>query len=163
MARQVFYSFHYKEDSQRVAKVRNIGVIEGNKPASDNDWEEVVGKGDTAIEKWINNQLAYRSCTIVLIGAKTAGRKWIKYEIKKTWDEGKGILGINIHNLTNLQGEQTTKGSNPFDAYKIGDTPMSDIVQVYDPPFSTSKYVYGHIADNVESWIEKAIEIRNKY
>ena len=27
-----------------------------------------------------------RSCTIVLIGSETAGRKWIKYEIEKSLD-----------------------------------------------------------------------------
>jgi len=51
MARQVFFSFHYKPDNWRVSQVRNIGVIEGNKPATDNEWEKVVGGGDTAIKK----------------------------------------------------------------------------------------------------------------
>ena len=41
MARRVFYSFHYKPDNWRAAQVRNIGAIEGNNPASDNDWEAV--------------------------------------------------------------------------------------------------------------------------
>lgn len=41
MARNVFYSFHYVPDGWRVAQVRNMGVLEGNRPASDNDWERV--------------------------------------------------------------------------------------------------------------------------
>lgn len=36
---------------------------------------------------------------VVLIGEDTAKRKWVKYEIKKAWNEGKGVLGIYIHNL----------------------------------------------------------------
>lgn len=43
--RKVFYSFHYKPDNWRASQVRNIGAVEGNKPASDNDWEEVVKGG----------------------------------------------------------------------------------------------------------------------
>ncbi len=39
--RQVFYSFHYKPDCWRTAQVRNIGVVEGNKPDSDNEWEKI--------------------------------------------------------------------------------------------------------------------------
>ncbi len=35
MARRVFYSFHYVPDCWRTSQVRNIGAIEGNKPASD--------------------------------------------------------------------------------------------------------------------------------
>ena len=31
--RQVFYSFHYKNDVMRAAQIRNIGAIEGNMPA----------------------------------------------------------------------------------------------------------------------------------
>jgi hypothetical protein len=76
-----------------------MGVIEGNQPVSDNDWEQIKKGGDVAIKKWINEQLNGRSCTIVLIGTNTAERKWIKYEIEKTWNDGKGLLGIYIHNL----------------------------------------------------------------
>lgn len=35
--RQVFYSFHFKNDSWRAGQVRNIGVVEGNTPVSSND------------------------------------------------------------------------------------------------------------------------------
>nr|WP_304441086.1 hypothetical protein [Ignatzschineria sp. F8392] len=31
--------------------MRNIGVIEGNQPAKDNDWETVIGGGDIQIKK----------------------------------------------------------------------------------------------------------------
>src|SRR5690554_5809326 len=114
MARRAFYSFHYKPDNWRAAQVRNMGVIDGNKPASDNDWEEVKKGGDAAIKNWIDGQLKGKSVAIVLIGEKTAGRKWIDYEIKKAWNDAKGVLGIYIHNLKDREGNQSEKGSNPF-------------------------------------------------
>lgn len=80
MARKVFFSFHYKPDNWRASQVRNMGVIEGNAPVSDNDWEAIKKGGDKAIQNWIDGQLKGKSCTIVLIGANTAGRKWIKYD-----------------------------------------------------------------------------------
>ncbi len=40
---------------------------------------------------------------------------------------------------------------------------MSTIVKSYDPPYSTSTYVYEYIEDNINDWIEEAIAIRNKY
>ena len=83
MARGAFYSFHYVPDNWRVSQVRNMGVIDGNKPASDNDWETIKKGGDATMQKWIDGQLSGKSAAIVLIGSKTAGRKWIKYEIKK--------------------------------------------------------------------------------
>ena len=35
MARRTFFSFHYKPDNAGAAQVRNMGVVEGNKPVSD--------------------------------------------------------------------------------------------------------------------------------
>ena len=81
MARKCFYSFHYKPDNWRVSKIRNIGSVEGNKPASDNDWEKISGGGDTKIKQWIADQMKGRTCTVILAGKDTAGRKWINYEI----------------------------------------------------------------------------------
>lgn len=88
MAKRVFYSFHYIPDCSRVAQVRNVGVIEDNPPARDNDWEQIQTSGDTAVKNWIDGQLNGRSCTVVMVGAATAGRKWIDYEIKSSWDRG---------------------------------------------------------------------------
>ena len=50
MARKAFYSFHDKPDGARAGPVRNIGVVEGNTPVSDNDWETVTKGGEAAIK-----------------------------------------------------------------------------------------------------------------
>lgn len=162
MARKAFYSFHYKPDNWRAAQVRQMGVIEGNAPASDNDWESITQGGDEAIKKWINGQLSGKSCAIVLIGANTAGRKWINYEIVKAWDDNKGVLGIYIHNLKDSDQKQSFKGANPFDHITIGTNGprLSTVVKAYDSPYSNSTQVYSYIKDNLSGWIEKAIEIR---
>ncbi|MEK3714049.1 TIR domain-containing protein [Paenibacillus sp. FSL R7-0333] len=161
MARKAFYSFHYKLDNWRASQVRNIGAIEGNASISDNDWEEVKKGGDKAIQNWIDNQLKGRSCTIVLIGEETAGRKWIKYEMEKSWNQSKGVLGIYIHNLKDRDGNQSSKGKNPFDDFTLNGKKLSSIVKAYDPPYTTSVNVYNYIKENIESWVQKAIEIRN--
>jgi hypothetical protein len=160
MTRSVFYSFHYVPDNQRVAKIRNIGAIDDNKPAKDNDWETIKKGGDAAIRAWIDQQMRGRSCAVVMIGANTAGRKWINYEIAKAWDDKKGVVGIYINNLTNLVGETTGKGANPFNDIKIGGKSMNSIVKCYDPPYLTSPKVYNHIKENIAEWIEEAIIIR---
>lgn len=165
MARRVFFSFHYKPDNWRASQVRNMGMVEGNQPCSDNDWEEVTKGGDPAIETWIAGQLADRSCAVVLIGSATAGRKWINYEIKKAWDDGKGIVGIYVHNLQDANEQQSTKGSNPFDSFTVnnGKTTLSSIVKAYDPPYRISTNVYSHIKDNIAAGIEEAIAIRAEF
>jgi len=115
MARKVFYSFHYAVDAWRASQVRNMGVIEGNAPVSDNDWETVKKGGDAAIEKWIADQLTGKSCAVVLVGAETASRKWVIHEIQEAWNAKKGVVGVRIHNLKNASGNLGTYGANPFD------------------------------------------------
>ena len=108
-----------------------MGVLEGNVPVSDNDWESITKGGDKKIQDWIDGQVYGKSCTIVLIGANTAGRKWINYEIKKSWNDGKGVLGIYIHNLKDKNENQSAKGRNPFDDFTMeGDgAKLSSIVK----------------------------------
>lgn len=165
MKRKVFFSFHYKNDGWRAGKVRNIGVLDGSASVSDNDWEEVKKGGNKAIKQWIDYQLNGRSCTVVLVGEKTAGRKWIKYEIEKSWNEGKGVLGICIHNLKNRDEEQSSKGRNPFEDFTIKSNgkKLYNIVKLYDPPYKLSKNVYNYISENISNWVEEAIQIRNNF
>ena len=165
MARFVFFSFHYNADNWRAAQVRNAGAVDGNSPVSDNDWEQITRGGDASIQRWIDAQLSSKSCAVVLIGSATAGRKWIKYEIEKAWNDGKGLLGVYIHNLKDRIGQQSSRGLNPFDDFtmKRDKAKFSSIVRVYDPPSISSTLVYDYIKQNLPNWVEEAIRIRNNY
>ncbi len=165
MARKCFYSFHYDVDAWRASQVRNMGVIEGNAPVSDNDWEAVKKGGDKAIEKWIADQLSGKSCAVVLVGAETASRKWVIHEIQETWNAKKGVVGVRIHNLKNASGNLGTYGANPFDNLTLqnGTKKLSSTVKLYDPAGADSSAVYKTINDNLAKWVDEAIEIRNNY
>ncbi len=154
--RQVFYSFHFNNDVLRVQQIRNMGVIEGNEPVSKNSWEEAKKKSG-GIEKWIDDNMKSRSCVVVLVGEDTANRPWVKYEIKKAWKDGKGLVGIYIHNLKDPNTGKSKKGTNPFDQYTVGEKNLSSIVKCYNPK---SDDAYNDIAANLSDWIEEAIEIR---
>ena len=164
MARRVFFSFQYKPDSQRASQVRQIGTIEGNRPATDNDWETITSGGDPAIKKWIAGQMQGKSCTVVLVGNSTANRKWINYEIVKSWDEGMGVVGVRIHGLKNLDGNISTKGNNPFDyvTHKPTKKKLSSIVKCYNPAGTNSKERYAWISKNLANAVGEAIKIRKE-
>jgi hypothetical protein len=142
--------------------VRNIGAIEGNKPAPDNDWETITKNGDTAITKWIKDQMKYRSCTIVLVGENTANRKWINYEIIESWNAGMGVVGIRIHGLKNQDGYIANLGYNPFNYITYGKDgkKLSDIVKCYNPAGDNSKDRYDWITKHISNAVEEAIKIR---
>jgi len=163
--RQIFYSFHYNNDVFRVQQIRNIGALEENKPVSANDWETVKKGGDKAIEKWIDENMKNRSCIVVLVGHETSKRKWVDYEIRKAWNDGKGVVGIFIDDLIDpryssqppLYG-RSYKGANPFDNITLtSGSLLSSKVKCYAPP-STDTYKF--IAANIESWVEEAINNR---
>jgi hypothetical protein len=60
MARRAFYSFHYIPDNWRASQIKKIGVVDSNKPATDNDWEAIKKKGDAAIREWIEKAIEIR-------------------------------------------------------------------------------------------------------
>ena len=163
MARRVFYSFHYNPDNWRAAMVRNIGSIEGNRPATDNGWETVKRGGDAAIKRWIADQMQYRSCTVVLVGRNTANRKWINHEIVESWNDGMGVVGIHVHGLEDSNGKTSQQGQNPFEFITHGNPKrkLSSILKCYNPVGRSSKERYGWITQHLANAVEEAIRIRN--
>lgn len=158
--KQVFYSFHFDNDVMRVQQIRNIGVIDDNKPVSVNDWEQVRRGGPKAIQKWIDENMKYKNCVVVLVGSETANREWVRYEIKKAWNDGRGLVGIHIHNIKCPRNGIGTPGKNPFDQFTVSGKPLSSIVICFNP---SSYDAYGDIKNNLERLVEEAISIRNNY
>lgn len=161
---RVFFSYSHKVDSWRVATIRNMGVIEGNKALSDNDWQQVRRGGDAAIKQWIQRQMSRRSCTIVLIGEDTAFRPWVNFEIREAWRKRHmGLFGIRIHNLLDRDGSYGTEGPNPFKYIRLtGGETFADLFDVHDPLGWDSKDVYADIEENLTSWVEWAIRQRKQ-
>ena len=158
MARKTFFSFRFKKDNWRASIVRNSWVTQEREAAGFFDsaeWEEVKEKSDSAIETWIDGQLKGTSVTAVLIGADTAGKKWINYEIRSSDYKGNGMLGIYVHGIKDRNGNTTTKGRNPFDhfEFKKGGTVLT--YPVYD-------WVANDGYNNLDKWIEKAAKAAGK-
>lgn len=160
MKRQVFYSFHFDNDVMRVWQIRKMGAIEGNEPVAPNNWEQIK-RSEYAVKKWIDDNMKYKSCVIVLVGSETASRKWVDYEIRKAWNERKGLFGIYIHNLKDPTTGTCRKGANPFDNVLMRNGQrLSSLVSCYDP---NSWDAYNDIAKNLENWVEEAISTRENY
>ena len=70
-------------------------------------------KGDAAIKKLIDDGLKNTSVTVVCIGAKTTGRKYINYEIEQSIKKGNGVVGIQIHHLKDKDGNADDVGKIP--------------------------------------------------
>ena len=163
--RKAFFSFHFGNDSWRYHQVVNsqrfmpTNVIRANvvRPfLAPQDWEGLKRTSDAAVERWIDGQMSGTSVTVVLIGSETSTRRWIDYEIKKTWSDGKGLLGIRIHGLKDRSGNTAVRGDNPFANFTFRDEygmlrSLDDFVPVHDWNSVLSPYKIG-------DWINAAAE-----
>ncbi len=148
MARRVFFSFHYQRDVWRVNQIRNIPNVTGCAAAGFQDaslWEEAKRKGDAAIKKLIDDALYGTTVTAVCVGARTAGRKYINYEIDQSIARGNGIIAVQIHHLKDQNGKTDTAGAIPN--------------KITANDYKAYKYV-NH--DRLAAWIEAAAKAAGK-
>jgi hypothetical protein len=159
MARKTFFSFHYERDAWRAANVRNSGALSTDDEAGfidAADWEELEREGDAAIKKWIKEQLNGTSVTAVLIGAETADREWVIYEIRESWKRGNAVIGVRIHGVKNQDGKTDIAGADPLDAILFEDgTALSSMCKTYD-------WVADKGRENLGTWLENAVTAREE-
>ena len=156
MARKVFFSFHYDRDVRRVVQVRNSWVVRRAgeaQPFYDKADFEEAKKRAGGIENWIEEQLKGTSVTVVLFGAETYDRQWVRYEIKRSYELGKGLLAIDIHKVKDPQLGLDTQGKNPLDYWTVKhngcDVKLSNLYQTYD-------WERNDGYNNMPNWIEAA-------
>jgi len=156
MARRVFFSFHYDRDVRRVVQVRNSWVVRAKgeaPPFYDKAEFEEVKKRAGGIEKWIEEQLRGTSVTVVLFGAETFDRPWVRHEIKRSHELGKGLLAIDIHSVKDPQHGADFQGKNPLDYWQVDGggrkVGLSSIYPTYD-------WVVDNGYTNLSAWIEAA-------
>ena len=122
MARNVFFSFKYKQDVSRAMVVRNSWVTQGKTAAGfidAADFEKIKQNGDQAIKNWIDNQLSGTTVTVVLVGEKTCNSRWVEYEIKQSIARGNGLIGIDVSKIKDLQGQTSERCAQIPQGYKF--------------------------------------------
>ncbi len=104
-----------------------------------------------------------RSALIVLIGANTAGRRWINYEIEHAWNKRMGVLGVYISGLRDKDGRVSIYGRKPFDDFNLRGNVLTSIVPTVMPIGYSSQEIYASIRVHLSVYIERAISVRSAY
>jgi hypothetical protein len=156
VARRVFFSFHYERDVRRIQQVRQSWVVrpgDDAQPFYDAAAFEQAKKRAGGIEKWIEEQLVGTSVTVVLFGAQTYHREWVKHEIKRSHELGKGMLAIDIHSIKDPQHGADVQGLNPLGHWNATtggrSVPFTNLYATYD-------WVRDNGYANMPAWIETA-------
>ncbi len=164
MARNVFYSFHYANDINRVMVVRNRWVTQGGQTISGvidhADFEKIKRQGDKSVHKWIDDQLQGTSVTVVLIGSETLTRPFVQYEICKSIERGNAIIGVFINGITDMQSGLKSSRCN---SHTIIGHYQNNLPAYFD---NVCDGIYDYILDdgysNLRSWVEKAAKAKGK-
>jgi hypothetical protein len=118
MARRVFFSFHYQDVIDfRANVVRNHNVTKDDNAGyfDASIWESAKRRGDLALKRLINDGLDNTSVTTVLIGSQTYVRRWVRYEVMKSFERGNKLIGIHINSIPDRNRQTKVMGPNPFD------------------------------------------------
>jgi hypothetical protein len=98
MARRVYFAFDYL-DVFAVNQIRRSGQFTSVAVAGFSDasqWEKLRQKDDSVIRRAIDMALKNTSVTVVCIGARTASRRWVKYELSASLARGNRLLGVYL-------------------------------------------------------------------
>lgn len=116
MARSVFFSFAYED-----VKNFKVNVVRQSWRTKFDDetfvdgsiWETDKTHEPEEIMELIGDGLSGTSVTTILIGESTANRRWVNYEIVRSFDKGNGILGVHINRIRGTCGA-TPRGKDPL-------------------------------------------------
>lgn len=152
MPRKVFFSFHYERDVRRIQQVRQSWVIResgATQPFYDKAEFEDAKRRVGGIEKWIEDQLSGCSVTAVLFGRETYERRWVKHEIKRSYERKMGILAIDIHNIRDPLTGTDLPGRNPLEHWEANGKSFTSLYRTYD-------WVRDDGYNNIGAWVERA-------
>jgi hypothetical protein len=121
VARRTFFSFHYKPDVTRAWVVRNSWVTKVSQGEREDAgffdssvFEAAQRKGDDVLKQFLREGLKNSTVTCVLVGAQTTLRRWVRYEIFRSFMRGNGLFAVRIHTIAGFDKMQSAKGPNPF-------------------------------------------------
>jgi hypothetical protein len=108
---------------------------------------------DGAVKEWIERELAGTAVTVVLLTAASGSVDTVKYEVKRSYGRGNGLVAVRVHGLPGRDGTTDGPGANPLDEILVparGDTvPLAELCALWD-------WVDDDGAHHVADWVAAA-------
>lgn len=128
---RLYFSFYYTRDRRRARHVVERWLAGAGRAATAfiprPVLEEMVRTGVPSIYRWIDAEVARADATVVLIGAETAGRHFVEYEIAASIRHGRPLLGVRVHGLPGEDDRPDPPGRSPlFPMFPVRDWVAED-------------------------------------
>jgi hypothetical protein len=163
MSFRAYFSFDYEDpDDFRIDVVRNhkfLGDIEKAGYFGTSPWIPSKKNDTSALKRLIDAELQGTFATIVLYGDKTHSRRWVRYEMLKSIEQGNALLGIKINGITAKGKKPTPHGPNPLDY--VGVLISADGTKGRPTEWDSSKWVMFRDLDEFPI-SEQPPDLRNK-
>ena len=124
---RVFFSFSCDEDLGRAEVVfrswraRHPDGTQMPSFVDSSVWEKAKANGDESVKHLICEGIDRTSVTCVLAGAHTWERRWVRYEIARSLEQGSGLLSVRINGIADTTTRQTSaSGWNPLAYIGVG-------------------------------------------
>jgi hypothetical protein len=119
VAKRVFFSFHYQDVIDfRANVVRQHWLTKPDREVAGffdaSIWSNAKLAGDVGIKRVINAGLEGTSVTCVLVGSATASRRWVRYEIMRSFRRGNALLSVHINSIKGRDQQVKLPGTNPL-------------------------------------------------
>ena len=122
MARRTFFSFHYNPDVSRSYVVKNSQIVKDREDAGFLDssaFEKAKNENPESLKRFLKKEMEGSSVVCALVGAETATRPWVRFELHQAVWDGRGLLGIRIHTIQDFNRTTASFGKNPFDVLGV--------------------------------------------
>jgi hypothetical protein len=121
VARRTFFSFHYEPDVRRAWVVRNSWVTKVAQHEREDAgffdssvFEAAQRDGEENLKRFLREGLYNTTVTCVLVGTHTCVRRWVRYELLRSFMRGNGLFAIRINSISDMKSGPSAAGGNPF-------------------------------------------------
>jgi hypothetical protein len=125
--RKVYFSFHFT-DIMRVNVIRNAwrvvnpdSLLGGRTFYDSSLWESRQREDPEALKRLIREGVGYTSAVCALVGAETATRRWVRYEIARAVIDKRGLLAVHLNSIRHHKFlTPHVRGPNPLASMAVG-------------------------------------------
>jgi hypothetical protein len=114
--RRVYFSLNYEHDLKRVQKIRlpaNIIAGSAGGLSGPDGWQKITRRGPMAVRGVIDDALSNTVATVVCIGSRSIGSRYLDYELERSLDRGNALLGLRIGGIPDEYGQLDEGGQVP--------------------------------------------------